>query len=65
MIDLLSKGRVILGVGLGYHPDYFRLFGAPYNERFSRFERASRSCGSRGRSTSRSRSTASAISSKT
>lgn len=38
MIDLLSKGRVRLGVGLGYHPDYFRLFGAPYNERFSRFE---------------------------
>jgi alkanesulfonate monooxygenase SsuD/methylene tetrahydromethanopterin reductase-like flavin-dependent oxidoreductase (luciferase family) len=38
MIDLMSKGRVKLGVGLGYHPDYFRLFGAPYHERFSRFE---------------------------
>jgi alkanesulfonate monooxygenase SsuD/methylene tetrahydromethanopterin reductase-like flavin-dependent oxidoreductase (luciferase family) len=38
MLDLMSKGRVKLGVGLGYHPDYFRLFAAPYNERFSRFE---------------------------
>ena len=38
MIDLMSKGRVILGVGMGYHPDYFRLFGADPKERFSRFE---------------------------
>lgn len=38
MIDLLSRGRTILGVGIGYHPDYFRLFGTPFRERFSRFE---------------------------
>ena len=38
MIDLMSKGRVILGVGVGYHPDYFRLFGHDYKHRVSRFE---------------------------
>ena len=38
MVDLMSRGRVILGVGIGYHPDYFRLFGAPYQQRVSRFE---------------------------
>jgi alkanesulfonate monooxygenase SsuD/methylene tetrahydromethanopterin reductase-like flavin-dependent oxidoreductase (luciferase family) len=37
MIDLLSKGRVKLGVGLGYHPDYFRLFGYSERHRVSRF----------------------------
>lgn len=38
MIDLMSRGRVILGVGVGYHPDYFRLFGYDYKHRVSRFE---------------------------
>lgn len=38
MIDLMSKGRVVLGIGIGYHPDYFRLFGEPYAQRAGRFE---------------------------
>jgi alkanesulfonate monooxygenase SsuD/methylene tetrahydromethanopterin reductase-like flavin-dependent oxidoreductase (luciferase family) len=38
MIDNLSQGRVRLGIGMGYHPDYFNLFGVPLKERFSRFE---------------------------
>ena len=37
MVDLMSKGRVILGVGIGYHPDYFRLFGYDPKHRVSRF----------------------------
>lgn len=37
MVDLMSKGRVILGVGIGYHPDYFRLFGYDHTHRVSRF----------------------------
>jgi len=40
MIDNLSRGRVRLGVGMGYHPDYFDLFGKPLKQRFSRFEEA-------------------------
>jgi alkanesulfonate monooxygenase SsuD/methylene tetrahydromethanopterin reductase-like flavin-dependent oxidoreductase (luciferase family) len=38
MIDNLSRGRVVLGIGMGYHDDYFNLFGAPKKWRFSRFE---------------------------
>ena len=38
MVDNLSRGRVRLGVGMGYHPDYFNLFGEPHKQRFSRFE---------------------------
>ncbi|MDB5108662.1 MAG: class flavin-dependent oxidoreductase [Candidatus Binatus sp.] len=38
MIDNLSRGRVILGIGMGYHPDYFNLYASPHKQRFSRFE---------------------------
>jgi alkanesulfonate monooxygenase SsuD/methylene tetrahydromethanopterin reductase-like flavin-dependent oxidoreductase (luciferase family) len=38
MIDQLSKGRLIFGAGVGYHADYFRLFGVPMKRRDARFE---------------------------
>ncbi|MBI2964420.1 MAG: LLM class flavin-dependent oxidoreductase [Deltaproteobacteria bacterium] len=37
-IDQLSKGRLIFGAGVGYHADYFRLFGVPVKARGARFE---------------------------
>jgi probable F420-dependent oxidoreductase len=38
LIDVLSRGRLILGVGVGYHPDYFKHFGIPIKQREGRFE---------------------------
>tara|TARA_Y100000590_G_scaffold460655_1_gene620434 strand:- start:1444 stop:2463 length:1020 start_codon:yes stop_codon:yes gene_type:complete len=38
MIDNLSRGRLIFGAGVGYHEDYFRLFGVPMAKRGRRFE---------------------------
>ena len=38
MIDVLSRGRLILGVGVGYHVDYFNHFGVPIRQREGRFE---------------------------
>ena len=38
MIDVLSGGRLIMGVGVGYHVDYFNHFGVPIKEREGRFE---------------------------
>ena len=38
MIDVLSRGRLIMGVGVGYHTDYFRHFGVPIHQREGRFE---------------------------
>ncbi|MDB5108114.1 MAG: Alkanal monooxygenase beta chain [Candidatus Binatus sp.] len=38
MIDVLSRGRMILGVGVGYHPDYFNHFGVNIKQREGRFE---------------------------
>lgn len=38
MVDRISGGRLILGVGIGYQPGDFRQFGIPMRHRVSRFE---------------------------
>src|SRR5262249_61975066 len=37
-LDLVSKGRVILGVGIGYQPADFRAFGVAMEDRVTLFE---------------------------
>jgi probable F420-dependent oxidoreductase len=37
-LDLVSRGRVVLGVGIGYQPADFRAFGVPMEHRMARFE---------------------------
>ena len=37
-LDIVSKGRIALGVGLGYQEADFKAFGVPMNERVGRFE---------------------------
>ncbi|MBM4440224.1 MAG: LLM class flavin-dependent oxidoreductase [Candidatus Rokubacteria bacterium] len=37
-LDLVAKGRVVLGVGIGYQPADFQAFGVPMEERVARFE---------------------------
>ncbi len=37
MVDAISKGRLVLGLGLGYQPQDFRQFGVPFDQRVSRF----------------------------
>jgi probable F420-dependent oxidoreductase len=37
-LDIVSRGRTILGVGLGYQPADFAMFGVPQAERVGRFE---------------------------
>ena len=39
-LDIVSKGRIILGVGLGYQAADFKAFGVPMRERVGRFEEA-------------------------
>lgn len=38
MVDVISNGRLILGLGLGYQPRDFEHFGVPFGQRLSRFE---------------------------
>jgi alkanesulfonate monooxygenase SsuD/methylene tetrahydromethanopterin reductase-like flavin-dependent oxidoreductase (luciferase family) len=40
MIDNLSRGRFIFGVGVGYHQDYHRMMGIPWERRGARFDEA-------------------------
>lgn len=37
-LDLLSGGRSVLGIGVGWHEDEFQLMGVPYKERGRRTE---------------------------
>jgi probable F420-dependent oxidoreductase len=37
-LDLVSKGRVVLGVGIGYQADDFRAFSTPFEQRMAIFE---------------------------
>ncbi|MCB1750002.1 MAG: LLM class flavin-dependent oxidoreductase [Gammaproteobacteria bacterium] len=37
-VDNLSRGRLVFGAGVGYHEDYFRCFGVPFDKRGKRFE---------------------------
>jgi len=38
MIDNLSRGRFVLGCGVGYHAGYHQTFGVPWERRGKRFE---------------------------
>jgi probable F420-dependent oxidoreductase len=40
MVDVISGGRLILGVGAGYAPEEFAAFGVPLSERGSRLDEA-------------------------
>jgi probable F420-dependent oxidoreductase len=38
MVDVMSVGRLTLGVAIGYRPDEFAMFGVPLERRGARFE---------------------------
>ena len=42
MLDVISGGRFILGVAIGYRPEEFALYSAPMDKRGARFEEALR-----------------------
>jgi alkanesulfonate monooxygenase SsuD/methylene tetrahydromethanopterin reductase-like flavin-dependent oxidoreductase (luciferase family) len=39
-LDIVSQGRLIVGAGLGYRTEEYRLLGVPFEERGARFEEA-------------------------
>jgi probable F420-dependent oxidoreductase len=39
-VDEISGGRLVLGLGAGWHEPEYRAFGFPYDHRFGRFEEA-------------------------
>jgi alkanesulfonate monooxygenase SsuD/methylene tetrahydromethanopterin reductase-like flavin-dependent oxidoreductase (luciferase family) len=39
-LDIVSEGRLIVGAGLGYRTEEYRLLGVPFAERGARFEEA-------------------------
>lgn len=49
VIDLATKGRLVLSVGVGYQPPDFEAFEIPIAERARRTERRSKWCGWAGR----------------
>jgi alkanesulfonate monooxygenase SsuD/methylene tetrahydromethanopterin reductase-like flavin-dependent oxidoreductase (luciferase family) len=38
IIDNLSRGRLVFSASMGYHPDYFQMFGLNRKQRVSRFD---------------------------
>jgi alkanesulfonate monooxygenase SsuD/methylene tetrahydromethanopterin reductase-like flavin-dependent oxidoreductase (luciferase family) len=38
LLDVVSNGRAVLGVAIGYKPDEFQLYDAPLEKRGARFE---------------------------
>jgi alkanesulfonate monooxygenase SsuD/methylene tetrahydromethanopterin reductase-like flavin-dependent oxidoreductase (luciferase family) len=39
-LDVITGGKFLLGIGLGYRPEEFQIFGVPLSERVSRFNEA-------------------------
>ncbi len=39
-LDIITGGKFLLGVGLGYRPEEFQMYGVPLSERVSRFNEA-------------------------
>src|SRR4051794_31568197 len=37
-LDIVSGGRLVVGLGMGYMPEEFEVFGIPFDERVPRFE---------------------------